>query len=300
MNISKVFISIIIPTYNDLERLCKCLKALEQQTLPRSQYEIIVVDNNSTDGTSASLKERKDILLLREFKQTSYAARNTGILAAKGDILAFTDSDCIPVESWLENGIAQLFAVPNCGFVGGDIKLFFRNPKQLTPVEIYETVTAMPQKDYVEKQKFAATANMFTFKSVVDEVGMFDSNLSSRGDYEWGRRVHKAGYSTSFSDKAQVLHPSRHSLSQIKMKSSRVLSGIYDLKKKNDELSSYELLKDLFLGLRPPVKKTIKLASDEKIIRFEDKISLVYVVFLLHYNKILVTFKVFLKHSLNR
>lgn len=300
MDLSKVFISVIVPTYDDLERLYKCLEALEQQTLPRSQYEIIVVDNNSTDGTYASLKERKGILLLREFKQTSYAARNTGIIASKGDILAFTDSDCIPVESWLENGIAQLFAVPNCGFVGGDIKLFFRNPKQLTPVEIYETATAMPQKDYVGKQKFAATANMFTFKSVIDKVGAFDSNLSSRGDYEWGRRVHKAGYNTSFSEKAQVLHPSRHSFSQIKTKSSRVLSGIYELKKKNDELSSYKLLKDLLLGLRPPAKKIIKLTSDKKIIKFKDKISLVYVVLLLHYNKVLVTFKVLLKHSLNR
>ena len=300
MNHENVFVSVIIPTYNDLIRLKDCIKALGQQSFPRNQYEIIVVDNNSTDGTSLWLSQQASIIFAHEAKQTSYAARNAGIRIAKGDVLAFTDSDCIPAEDWLEKGVAHLLSIPNCGFVGGSIKLFFQDPGQLTPVEIYEAVTALPQQDYVDEHRFAATANMFTFKSVIDKVGMFDSDLSSRGDYEWGRRVYADGYCVFYAEDAQVLHPSRHSFKQMKHKSSRVLRGTYELREKNEELSYYVLLKDLLIGIRPPIKRIFKLTSDSEISKIKDKLSLAYVILLLHYNKSLVTASFIFKRILRQ
>src|SRR5690554_2984846 len=96
-------ISVIIPTYKDWERLALCLQALENQSFKPSNFEIIVINNLPGDLPPAAFKLPKNAVLVDEGKPGSYAARNTGIGMAKGEILAFTDSDCIPHKDWLIN-----------------------------------------------------------------------------------------------------------------------------------------------------------------------------------------------------
>ena len=122
MNVNKQkFVSVIIPVFNDTEKLQLCLKALENQTYPQELYEIIVIDNNSDRNITEVTKQFKQVSLTQESKRGSYAARNQGIKIARGDLLAFTDSDCIPTANWLENGVNKLLLVSNCGIVAGKI-----------------------------------------------------------------------------------------------------------------------------------------------------------------------------------
>lgn len=124
----------------------------------------------------------KQAVATYEKQPGSYAARNQGISLAKGEILAFTDSDCIPAKDWLENGVAALKSNPNCGIVGGQVELFYQDPKHLTAVELYENYGAFTQQQNIEQFRFGVTANLFTFKSVFEPVGNFNSQLKSNGD----------------------------------------------------------------------------------------------------------------------
>lgn len=109
------FVSIIIPVYNDNDFLKVCLAALTKQTYSKDHFEIIVVDNNSTEDVSQITNRFEQVTLTHESIAGSYIARNKGLSLAKGEIIAFTDADCIPQSDWLEKGIATLTQRPNIG-----------------------------------------------------------------------------------------------------------------------------------------------------------------------------------------
>jgi len=90
------FISVIVPALNAEKAIKECILSLLNQNYPKNKYEIIFVDNNSTDNTYNILKKfRKRIKILKELEEGSYRARNKGLRSARGSIIAFTDSDCI-------------------------------------------------------------------------------------------------------------------------------------------------------------------------------------------------------------
>lgn len=102
--------SVVVPVHNTARHLERCLSALLSQRYPREEYEILMVDNNSTDGSADILARAEGIRVLSESKQGSYAARNRAVGEARGKYLAFTDSDCAPTPGWLraiEAGLAD-------------------------------------------------------------------------------------------------------------------------------------------------------------------------------------------------
>jgi glycosyltransferase involved in cell wall biosynthesis len=111
--------SIVVPVFNAAKYIERCLRALLLQTYPPDRYEIIVVDNNSQDGSAATASSFGRVTLLREAEQGSYAARNRGIRAASGEVVAFTDPDCEPREDWLEQ-IHRAMAGGQTGVILGD------------------------------------------------------------------------------------------------------------------------------------------------------------------------------------
>jgi len=187
------FVSVIIPCLNDYNRLKKCLGILEKQTYPADAYEVIVVDNGASFSPDPGLLEFPHTKVIHEPRSGSYAARNYGIKRAKGEVFAFTDADCIPSSNWLENGVGKLLEKDNCGLVGGSIQVFFENDSHPTLAERFDKLTTFQQKQNIEKSHFSVTANLFTKKKVVEQVGMFDSDLKSGGDVEWGNRVYQKG-----------------------------------------------------------------------------------------------------------
>ena len=94
-------ISVIVPVYNTAAYLERVIEALKAQDFPRNGYELIFVDNGSSDGSAAILRRHPEIRAFQEPERGSYAARNRGIKHARGEVLAFSDSDCYPAPHWL-------------------------------------------------------------------------------------------------------------------------------------------------------------------------------------------------------
>lgn len=112
-------ISVIIPTFNEEENIAQCLVSLSHQSLPRSEYEIIVVDGGSKDATCEIAQKYADLVFTQTSKKVG-GARNDGVMAAKGDIIATTDADCILPPHWLKK-IAEDFLDPSVVQVYGPV-----------------------------------------------------------------------------------------------------------------------------------------------------------------------------------
>lgn len=111
-------ISVIVPTYNEESNIEQCLQSLANQSIPRSEYEIIVVDGNSKDRTREIAEKYADLVFIQTRKKVG-GARNDGAEASKGDIIATTDADCIIPRDWLarieagfkDPGVVQLYGL---------------------------------------------------------------------------------------------------------------------------------------------------------------------------------------------
>lgn len=279
---SSVFVSVIVPVFNDCEHLKTCLEALESQIYPKNLYEVIVVDNASDEDIESVVSQFDQALTTHESRPGSYAARNKGISLAKGNIIAFTDADCIPARDWIEKGVANLLHVSNSGLVAGKVEFIFKNPNQPTAVELYDSVTFLQQQKYVEQRNFGATANIFTFKSVINDVGVFNDTLKSGADREWGQRVFSAGYKQIYADDTCVAHPARHSLEQLYKKIVRVIGGYQDAKRKRGYPFSLFVM-ELARDLSPPFRMFFRIWSDEKFKGHKEKIKFTSVVLFIKY-----------------
>jgi glycosyltransferase involved in cell wall biosynthesis len=285
---SSPFVSVVIPVYNDAARLKICLKALANQTYPQSLYEIVVIDNGSdeVEQVEAVVAQYSNAIATQELKPGSYAARNHGLTLTKGEVIAFTDADCVPAADWLEKGVHHLLTTPNCGQVVGKVEIFFENPDRPTPVELYESVTAFPQERLLQQFRGGATANVFTWRKVIEQVGNFNDRLKSNGDLEWGKRVFLAGYQQVYAADVQVGHPARRSLAQLHKRTVRLAGGLYDLSIRQDA-SLWErngnFIRLLLSDLVPPVNFIINTFRNPSLGQFRYKVNVSLVFFFVRY-----------------
>lgn len=218
-------VSVVIPVRDDPDGLRICLRALEAQDYPADRMEVLVVDNGSASPVDALVAQHGGVRLLEETAGGSYAARNRGCAAASGEVIAFTDADCIPDPGWLRAGVSAVAAPGDVGLIAGRIDVVVPDRARPTPVEAYELLHAFPQERYARHHGFAATANAFTRRDVLERVGCFDPSLRSGGDKEWGSRVRSAGYEVRYCPDALVHHPARRTLRELRTKFARVLEG---------------------------------------------------------------------------
>ncbi|WP_026970206.1 glycosyltransferase family A protein [Algoriphagus terrigena] len=227
-----MFISVIIPYYKDFSGLLLILNSLEWQTLPLHNWEVIVVNNDP--DLPLILPEKLSIpyslRVLEEPNPGSYAARNMGIAAARGNILAFTDSDCLPDTNWLKNAwemFTQDFK-KEIGILTGPVPLFFRDSNHLSDAEIYEKYTGFTTEAYA-KDGHAITANWFSYKSVLEEFGCFNDELKSNGDSELSGKISQR-YSVVWNENLIVSHPARYRTEDLVNKYRRLLGGTFTRK----------------------------------------------------------------------
>jgi glycosyltransferase involved in cell wall biosynthesis len=220
------FVSVIVPVFGHKELLCTCLRALEQQSYDGPR-EIIAVNNGRPGELDDLIREFPEVQFIEEPLPGSYNARNAGIARARGDILAFTDADCAPDPGWIANGIRSLLKGEWCGLVGGRVELTPSNPSRISAAELHDLLFGFPQKHYVHRRRYAATANMLTRRDVMEAVGPFCGDLLSGGDFEWGRRVASAGYALAYEEAAVVRHPARKYAEMIR-KMRRTAAGERD------------------------------------------------------------------------
>jgi GT2 family glycosyltransferase len=225
-------VSVIVPVYDDAARLGSCLRALAAQTYPRERLEILVVDNASRDESAAVAADFRLARVLTEPTPGSYAARNAGLAAATGEVVAFTDSDCIPDPEWLARGVAALRRVERCGLVGGAVHVLLRSAATPTAAELYDYVFQFDQQRFVAHGRFACTANVFIWSRVIAEVGPFDGTVKSVGDRDLGNRIAAAGYRLVYAADAVVAHPARATVGALLRKRRRVAGGHHDRSRK--------------------------------------------------------------------
>lgn len=224
------FVSVIVPVYNDGRPLALCLDALEAQTYPRDRYEVVVVDNTSDEPIEPLVRRCPQARLVTEATPGSYAARNRGLADSRGEIIAFTDADCLPSLDWIACGVRTLQEQPHCGAVAGRLQLTFRNPARLTAIDLYSSLTSKRQHANVE-HGFGETANLFTWRAVLDRVGAFDSRLRARGDIVWGRRLGAAGYRIAYAEDVSARHPAP-SFGKFCRRVRRMAGGRYDVSRR--------------------------------------------------------------------
>lgn len=211
-------ISVVIPHYNDLDNLDRCLALLAAQTFG-GPYEIIVSDNASTVPLAeieARVAGRARVVVCAE--RGAGPTRNAGFAVARADRLAFIDSDCRARPGWLAAGHA---ALDGFDFVGGQVEVDVDDPGNLTPVEAFERVFAFRFKEYIEKKKFSGTGNLFVRREVFDAVGGFKAQVSE--DVEWSHRAGAAGFRLAYEPEAVVGHPARREWSDLRRKWDRML-----------------------------------------------------------------------------
>lgn len=222
---------------------------------PQDIFEIIIVDNKSTDNTKEIVKRYPVKLLEENEVQSSYAARNKGIKYASGDILAFIDSDCIASPRWLIEGVRPFS--DNADLVGGKVEFYFS--KRKTASEMYDSITNMQIKHNIKERNVAKTANLFVKASLFDEVGMFPHHATSGGDVQWTAMATRAGYKLVYAPDAIVKHPTR-TLKELLKKQYRVGKG----KMKALNAESRDSGKKSLLGSAIPRFSEIKGLIDER------------------------------------
>lgn len=201
-------VSVVIPVYNNADRLRKVLEAVQQQDYPSDCYEVIVVDNGSTDESPAVAKSFEGIRLLFETEHlgSPYSARNRGVEAAAGDIIAFLDSTCRPVSQWLEEGVQSLRA-EGADLVGGHIDFEFNG--KVTAGKILDSLINIRARDSVENRQVAKTGNLFVTRQVIREIGMFPEGIRSGGDVRWTAKAVQSGFTLAYGPTATVYYPAR-------------------------------------------------------------------------------------------
>jgi GT2 family glycosyltransferase len=198
--------SVIVPVRDGAADIAALLACLERQTLARSDFEIVVGDDGSTDdGTSGIATKDGHIRVAHGPPSNSYAARNRAVRTSSAPVLAFCDADCRPEPDWLERGLE---ALEDTDIVAGRIRFAVSEPRT-----VWTLIDMDGSKDHEHQVRVgvAETANLFLRRELFDRVGGLDGSISEYGDYEFVERCVAAGASLSFGSDAVVWHPTRTS-----------------------------------------------------------------------------------------
>jgi glycosyltransferase involved in cell wall biosynthesis len=193
--------SIVIPAYNAASTLAECLDACQRQTLAAA--EIIVVDDGSTDSTP-EIARHFGVWYLRQQNRGPAAARNTGARIAAGDVLVFTDADCVPEPGWLENLLAGFTADAIAG-VGGSYGI--RNDSSMLARIVHEEIILRHLR-FRDQVDYLGSFNVAYRRAAFEAAGGFDESFAraSGEDNDLAYRLHDNGGTLRFAVDARVAH----------------------------------------------------------------------------------------------
>lgn len=281
-------ISVIIPHFNDLKGLQACLQLLAQQTLDRSQFEVIVADNNSSIGIEAIRAAVGHLaIVVPAPEQGAAPARNAGVAAAQAGILAFIDSDCQPAADWLEQGLK---AIAEADVIGGCMTVIADKPDRLRPVEAFEVVFAFNNEAYVKQKGFSVTANLFVRRDHFDMVGGFRPGVSE--DKDWCLRAGALGYTIRYAEKAIVEHPARQNWAELAKKWKRLIREEYRLRREH-RLGRVKWLLRTWAVLISPLAHLFVILRYQNL-QWRDKLKAIAVLFCIRFYRFIEAHRVLL------
>jgi GT2 family glycosyltransferase len=194
------FISVVVSFHNERDTLRKCAKALLAQTYPRSRYEVILVNDGSTNDAASEvvdlIRENPEIRLLSQPDLGPAAGRNLGLTEATGDVIAFTDPDCVPDSRWLEEH-GKCYLSGDADGVDGRIETDWAAlvyPKVMAPVG----------------HRFL-TSNVSFRSEALKRLDGFDVRFRRKEDYDLAFRAGKMGLRIVRNENAIVFHPPKTS-----------------------------------------------------------------------------------------
>lgn len=261
-------VSVVIPTLNRLEDLKKCIEALKRQDLPKSRFEIIVVDNGSTDGTMEFLKAKADAGVLRFLEQKkpgASSARNLGVRSSDARFIAFTDDDCIAEPDWLSTLLAGFPDDGRCAGVGGPI--LPQNPENVIS-RYWSRCRVWDNMGREGRAVHIPTMNVLYLRSVLLEVGIFNEEVVGVEDIHLSRKITKEKYELRYLKGGTVHHKDPTDVRSLYRKcwlsgrGSAAVARLYGLRQdKNYSFNLLSLIKNLIFR-----KKILeKFAKDRKI-----------------------------------
>lgn len=202
-------VSVVIPAYNCSKYVDAGLRACASQSWSKEDLEIIIVDDGSTDN-SAEIMKKHPVRYIYQDNSGPAAARNAGWKVASGEIVCFTDSDCVPEEEWVEKIVAK-YTSDDIGGVGGSYEI--ANKESLLAECIHDEIIQKHAATPAETD-FLGSFNVSYRKRVLEEVGGFDESFrqASGEDNDLAYRVKKAGYRLIFDKEIKVAHYHQSSL----------------------------------------------------------------------------------------
>ena len=215
ITLAPVSLSIIIPTYNRKDRLKQCLGVLLNQSYPHNKYEIIIVDDGSTDGTEEAIKNinKPNITYIKQQNKGAGAAINTGAKMANGDILAFTEDDCVVSNNWVDT-ITDLFNKypQTAAFAGECVDLFYRKQEESNVpcnCDDFKKMRLNRISTYIGNGSFAIK------KEIFEKIGGYDESFRVQEDCEFNIRLLKQGYEIFISPKLKAAHYTDHRIKNV-------------------------------------------------------------------------------------
>ena len=232
-------VSLIIGTRDRCQQLARCLQSLRHIAFERP-WELIIVDNGSTDGTADSVREFmttacNPVRYVFEPKPGLGNAHNAGVAVARGEILAFTDDDCYPAPDFLRC-LWSAFGDPSVGYLGGRILLHDPADVRVTTVRHPDSVT-FPPHSFIKAGSFFSGANMAFRRRVLAEIGGFDplfgpGGLFNAEDLDAAGRASAIGWKGQYRPEVIVRHHHGRKAADIPalMKSYGIGIGGYHMK----------------------------------------------------------------------
>lgn len=202
---SNPFITVVIPAFNEEEYLPSCLKAIKRQTYPKDRYNIIVVDNNSSDST-AKIAEKAGAIVVKEKKQGHVFALNTGMKRAKGQIIATTDADTEVMRNWLAV-IADVFIDKDVVAVTGSAH--YKSKSRMKRNIVKFSYYAYLKVHFAFGKPSLSGLNLAVRKSAFYQIKGLDTRYNIFGDVELGLRIKKVGKVLFRKDLSVVSSPRR-------------------------------------------------------------------------------------------
>ncbi len=249
------FIDVVVPTFNRAAMLPRLIASLLAQNYPAERYRVIVVDDGSTDETWSVLQQMATrdghVMPLRIAHAGAYAARNQGWRAGIGEIVAFTDDDCVADPDWLA-AVARGFAArPQALGLQGKTATI---PERVTPLT-HQIVVARPTSRY-------ETCNIAYRRDALVSVGGFDDEALNSGDSQLGAAVSALG-PIFFQPEMIVIHPPRPRIFFDRAEWRRQVEGLLRLYLRQPEFFRRHWGRSfpLAVGFRWGVGSTIKRAA---------------------------------------